>query len=47
MNELCTVIATIIHRFAISLEEDQAFELVPKVLLKTKNDIKVRAEPLV
>ncbi len=46
MNEMRTVIASIVHRFAITLEGNQSIELVPKVILKTKNDIKVRVEPL-
>ena len=46
MNEMRTVIASVVHRFSLSLVEDHKVEIVPKVILRTKNDIKVRLEPL-
>ena len=47
MNEMRTVIASVVHRFSLSLVEDHKIERVPKVILKAKDDIKVNLEPLV
>ena len=41
MNEERVVVASIVHRFALSLEESHRVEIVPKVVLRTKDDIKV------
>ena len=47
MNEERVVVASIVHRFRVSLEEGHKVEIVPKVILRTKDDIKVNLEPLV
>ena len=46
MNEEKSVVASIVHRFALSLEEGQEVEMAPKVILKSKEDIQLRLEPL-
>ena len=46
LNEEKTVVASILNRFKLSLDEDHKVEMVPKVVLRTTNDIKVRLEPL-
>ena len=46
MNEEKSVVASIVHRFALSLEEGHKVEMAPKVILKTKEDIKLRLKPL-
>jgi len=46
MNEERVVVASIVHRFRLSLVEDHRVEIVPKVVLRTKDDIKVNLEPL-
>ena len=46
MNEERVVVASIVHRFALSLEEGHKVEIVPKVVLRTKDDIKVRLTAL-
>lgn len=46
MNEMRVVIATIINMFSLSLVEDHKVEVVPRVVLRTKSDIKVKLEPL-
>ena len=47
MNEERVVVASIVYRFRVSLEEGHKVEIVPKVILRTKDDIKVNLEPLV
>ena len=47
MNEERVVVASIVHRFRVSLVEGHKVEIVPKVILRTKDDIKVNLEPLV
>jgi len=46
MNEERVVVASIVHRFRLSLVEEHRVEIVPKVVLRTKDDIKVNLEPL-
>ena len=46
MNEEKIVVAAIVHRFSLSVVEDHAVELVPKVILRTTNDIKLTLKPL-
>ena len=46
MNEQRVVVASIVHRFALSLEEGHRVEIVPKVILRTKEDIKLRLTAL-
>ena len=41
MNEMRTVVASIVHRFSLSLTEDHQVEMVPKVILRTMYDIKL------
>ena len=47
MNEERVVVASIVRRFRLSLVEGHEVEMVPKVVLRTKNDIKVNLEPVV
>ena len=44
MNEERSVVASIVHRFALSLEEGHKVEMVPRVILRSKEDIKLRLE---
>ena len=48
MNEEKSVVhvASIVQRFALSLEEGHKVEILPKLLLKLKEDIKLRLESL-
>ena len=46
LNEEKTIIASILNRFKLSLDEDHKVEMVPKIVLRTTNDIKVLLEPL-
>ena len=46
MNEERVVVASIVHRFALSLEEGHKVEIVPKVVLRTKDDIRLNLKPL-
>ena len=46
MNEEKIVVGTIVDRFQLSLVEDHKVEMVPKVVLRTKDDIKVKLQPL-
>ena len=46
MNEEKVVVGTIVDRFRLSLVEDHKVEMVPTVVLRTKNDIKLRLQPL-
>ena len=46
MNEMRTVIASVVHRFSLSLVEDHKVERAPTVILKAKDDIKINLEPL-
>ena len=46
MNEQRVVVASIVHRFALSLEESHRVEIAPKVILRTKEDIKLNLKPL-
>ena len=44
LNEEKVVVASIVSRFVLALEEGHKVEMVPKVILRTKNDIKLRLE---
>ena len=46
MNEERVVVASIVRQFRLSLVEGHEVEMVPKVVLRTKNDIKVNLEPV-
>ena len=46
MNEERSVVASIVHRFALSLEEGHKVEMMPKVIHRSEEDIKVRVKPL-
>ena len=47
LNEEKVVIASIVNRFRLSIDENSPdVEMVPKVVLRTKNDIKLKLEPL-
>ena len=41
MNEERVVVASIVHQFRLSLVEGHEVEMVPKVVLRTKNDIQM------
>ena len=45
-NEEKVVVASIVHRFRLSLVMDHIVEMVPKVILRTKNDIKINLTPI-
>ena len=45
-NEEKVVVASIIHRFRLSLVKDHEVEIFPIVVLRTKNDILLKLEPL-
>ena len=45
MNEMKVVIGTLVNRFSMKLDETHKVEMVPRVALKTKNDIKLYLEP--
>ncbi len=47
MNEMRTVISSIVTRFSLSLVEDHKVEIIPRIILRTRNDIKIKLEPLV
>ena len=44
MNEERVVVASIVRRFRLSLVEGHEVEMVPKVVLRTKNDIQMNLE---
>ena len=46
MNEMKVVVGTIVSRFSLRLDETHKVEMVPRVILRTKNDIKVLLEPI-
>lgn len=45
MNEMKVVIGTIVNRFVLKVDETHKVEIVPRVVLRTKYDIKVLLEP--
>ena len=45
MNEMKVVVGTIVSRFSLRLDETHKVEMVPRMILKTKNDIQVLLEP--
>ena len=46
MNEERVVVASIVRQFHLSLVEEHEVEMVPKVVLRTKNDIQMNLEPI-
>ena len=46
MNEERVVVASIVRQFRLSLVEGHEVEMVPKVVLRTKNDIQMNLEPI-
>ena len=46
LNEEKVVVATIVRRFVLTVDENHKVELVPKVILRAKNDIKIQLQPL-
>ena len=46
LNEEKLVIASIVHRFKLSLVKDHKVEMCPKVVLRTTNDILINLTPL-
>ena len=46
INELRVVIASVVNRYRLSLEKDHVVEMLPMVVMRAKNDIKLRLEPL-
>ena len=47
MNEMKVVIGTIVNRFVLKVDETHKVEMVPKVVLRTANDIKLLIKPSV
>ena len=45
INEMKVVIGTLVNHFSMKLDETHKVEMVPRVVLKTKNDIKLYLEP--
>ncbi len=45
MNEMKVVIGTIVNHFVLKVDKTHVVEIVPKVILRTKNDIKLLLEP--
>ena len=46
MNEERLVVASIINRYSLSLDEDHEVKIALRVVLRTKNDIKVKLTPI-
>lgn len=46
LNELKVVVATIVSRFSLKVDESHRVEMVPRVILRTKDDIKILLEPV-
>ena len=46
MNEVRVVIASIVHRFNFSLENEDPPDIVPHIILRPKEDIRLKMEPL-
>ena len=46
VNEEKVVVGTIVHRFALSLVEGHKVEIVPRVVLRAKDGIKVNLQPV-
>ena len=46
LNEEKVVVASIVSRFVLSLEEGHKVEMAPQVVLRTTNDIKIRLETM-
>ena len=45
LNEMKMVIASIIYRFQVILDEEHEVEMLPKTILHAKNDIKIELNP--
>ena len=41
MNEMKVVVGTVVNRFKLKLDETHRVEMVPRVILRSKNDIKI------
>ena len=46
MNEMKVVIASIVNRFSLRVDTSHEVEFVPRVVLRSKNDIKIFLDPL-
>ena len=46
MNEQKTVIASLLNRFRLSVDQNHKVEMLPRIVLKAKNDIRVFVEPI-
>ena len=46
LNEEKTVVASILNRFELSLDEGHKVEMFPRLILRTRNDIKLKLKPL-
>ena len=46
INEEKLVVASLVNRYRLSVVQDHVVELLPTVILRTKNDIKLKLEPL-
>ena len=46
LNEEKMVIASIINRFQVSLDETHRVEIVPQIILRTKDDIMMKLRPV-
>ena len=46
MNEMKVVIGTIVNRLTLTVDTAHSVEMVPRVILRTKNDIKLMVEAL-
>ena len=46
MNEMKIVVSSVINRFSLRVDESHDVEFVPKVVLRTKSDIKLFLDPL-
>ena len=45
MNEMKVVVGTIVNRFSLAVDKTHKVEMVPKVILRTTNDIKIFLKP--
>ncbi len=46
MNEMRAVIGTIVNTFSLAVDGSHVVEMVPRVVLRTKNDIKLTIKPI-
>ena len=47
LNEARTVVASIVHHFRLSVDEDHHVEVDPKIIHRAVNDIQLKLEPLI